>query len=164
MYALSTMILYSLRKDFVQSVGGLSSELIMQRICALYVDGLSLTISVQSVDGKKESLQPSVKEVLRGKEMLRMTEETVVREGSIETLDLRLAAWLYLNNASLAKIIPVESSRCSFTFKMNSSKLEKLMEQWVNGCPTADVREVINAYLYLVHRGKDILRATRDIQ
>ena len=92
-----------------------------------------------------------------------MTGDTVVGEGSIETLDLRLATWLYLNSANLAKIIPSESSRCSFTFKLNSNKLEKLMEQWVNGCPTADVREAINAYLYLVHRGKDILRATRDM-
>ena len=92
-----------------------------------------------------------------------MTGDTVVREGSIETLDLRLATWLYLNSANLAKIIPSESSRCSFTFKLNSNKLEKLMEQWVNGCPTADVREAINAYLYLVHRGKEILRATRDM-
>lgn len=93
-----------------------------------------------------------------------MTGDTVVREGSIETLDLRLAAWLYLNSANLAKITPSESSRCSFTFKMNSSKLEKLMEQWVNGCPTADVREVINAYLYLVHRGKEVLRARGGLQ
>ena len=90
-----------------------------------------------------------------------MTGDTVVREGSIETLDLRLATWLYLNSANLAKITPSESSRCSFTFKIDSRKLEKLMEQWVNGCPTADVREVINAYLFLVHRGKDILRVTR---
>ena len=92
-----------------------------------------------------------------------MTGDTVVREGSIETIDLRLATWLYLNGAELAKIAPAESSRCSFTFKLNSSKLEKLMEQWVSGHPTADVREVINAYLYLVHRGKEILRATRDM-
>ena len=90
-----------------------------------------------------------------------MTGDTVVREGSIETLDLRLATWLYLNSANLAKIIPSESSRCSFTFKVNSSKLEELMEQWVNGHPTGDVREVINAYLFLVHRGKEILNRSR---
>lgn len=90
-----------------------------------------------------------------------MTGDTVVREGSVETLDLRLATWLYLNSANLAKITPSESSRCSFTFKLSSNKLEELMEQWVNGCPTADVREVINAYLYLVHRGKEILQAGR---
>lgn len=86
-----------------------------------------------------------------------MTGDTVVEKGSVETLDLRLATFLYLSNASLAKITPVESSRCSFTFKIDSRKLEKLMEQWVNGCPTADIREAINSYLYLVHRGKDVL-------
>jgi len=91
-------------------------------------------------------------------------EDTEVRDGSIETLDLRLATWLYLNNAQLLTITPVESSRCAYTFTLDSNKLDKLMEQWASGCPTADVREVINAYLYLVHRGKDMLRARRGIQ
>lgn len=86
-------------------------------------------------------------------------EETIVRDGSIETKDLRLATWLYLNSAQLAAITPVETSRCSFTFTLSNSKSNKLMSQWVNGNPTADVREVVNAYLYLVHRGKETLRA-----
>ena len=72
MYALSIIIFHSLRKDFVESVGGLSFQLIMQRGYVLYVDGLSLTISVQSVDIKTESLaeagSQSVKEVLYGKD------------------------------------------------------------------------------------------------
>ena len=93
-----------------------------------------------------------------------MADDTVIRDGSIETLDLRLATWLYLNGADLARIIPVESSRCSFTFKLSSNRLDKLMEQWVNGCPTADVRESINAYLYLVHRGKEKLQVRRQLR
>lgn len=86
-------------------------------------------------------------------------EETVVKDGSIETKDLRLATFLYLNRAQLTAITPVETSRCSFTFTLSSDKLDKLMNQWANGNPTADVREAINAYLYLVHRGKETLSA-----
>ena len=91
-----------------------------------------------------------------------MSGDTVIREGRVETGDLRLATWLYLNSAPLATITPVEPSRCAYTFTLDNNKLDKLMEEWANGCPTADIREVINAYLYLVHRGKDILRARRD--
>ena len=91
-------------------------------------------------------------------------EDIEVRDGSIETKDLRLATFLYLSNAQLSAITPVEPRRCSYTFTLSNNKLEKLMEQWVNGSPMMDVREVINAYLYLVHRGKDILRARRGIQ
>ena len=86
-------------------------------------------------------------------------EETVVKDGSIETKDLRLATWLYLNSAQLAAITPVETNRCSFTFTLSNDKRDKVMNQWANGYPTADVREAINAYLYLVHRGKETLRA-----
>lgn len=86
-------------------------------------------------------------------------EETVVRDGSAETKDLRLATWLYLNSAQLSAITPVETNRCSFTFVLSNDKRDKLMNQWVNGYPQADVREAINAYLYLVHRGKETLRA-----
>lgn len=86
-------------------------------------------------------------------------EETVVGDRSIETKDLRLATWLYLNSVQLAAITPVETNRCSFTFTLGNDKLDELMNQWANGYPTADVREVINAYLYLVHRGKETLSA-----
>lgn len=86
-------------------------------------------------------------------------EETTVGDGSIETKDLRLATWLYLNQAQLKVITPVETNRCSFSFTLSNDKLEKLMDTWANGSPQADVREVINAYLYLVHRGKETLRA-----
>ena len=86
-------------------------------------------------------------------------EETIVGDGSIETKDLRLATWLYLNSAQPAAITPVETSRCSFTFTLSNSKSNQLMSQWANGHPQADVREAINAYLYLVHRGKETLRA-----
>lgn len=91
-------------------------------------------------------------------------EDTEVRDGSIETRDLRLATWLYLNSSRLSAITPIDPQRCSYAFTMSNSKLGKLMEQWANGSPMSDVREVINAYLYLVHRGKDMLRARRGIQ
>jgi len=86
-------------------------------------------------------------------------EETVIGDGNIQTKDLRLAAWLYLNQAQLTVITPAETNRCVFTFTASNDKLDKLMGQWANGYPTAEVREVINAYLYLVHRGKETLRA-----
>jgi hypothetical protein len=88
-----------------------------------------------------------------------MNEETVIGDGSIETRDLRLATWLYLNGAQLTAINPVETNRCTFTFTLSNNKLGKLMNQWANGYPTAEVREVINAYLFLVHRGKETIRA-----
>lgn len=88
-----------------------------------------------------------------------MEQETIVGEGKVETKDLRLASWLYLNQARLAGVTPVESNRCSFTFTLNNEELNRLMDTWANGYPTADVREVINAYLYLVHRGKEMLSA-----
>jgi hypothetical protein len=87
-----------------------------------------------------------------------MNGDTVIGDGSIETKDLRLATWLYLNQAQLTAITQLEPSRCSFTFTLSNDKLDKLMGQWANGNPTADIREAINAYLYLLHRGKDILR------
>ena len=90
-----------------------------------------------------------------------MSGDTVIGEGSIETRDLRLATWLYLNSAHLTTITPVEPNRCAYTFALDNNKIDTLMEQWANGYPTADVREVINAYLYLVHRGKDMLRVRR---
>jgi hypothetical protein len=86
-------------------------------------------------------------------------EETVIGDGSIETKDPRLATWLYINSAQITSITPVETNRCAFTFTLSNNKLGKLMGQWANGNPMADVREVINAYLYLVHRGKEMLRA-----
>jgi hypothetical protein len=91
-----------------------------------------------------------------------MDGDTVVRDGIIETKDLRLATWLYLNQVPLAAIKPDESSRCSFSFRMSNAKLERLMNQWAVGHPNADIREVINAYLYLVHRGKELIRARED--
>ena len=91
-------------------------------------------------------------------------EDTEVSDGSIETSDLRLATWLYLNIARLSAITLLDPHRCSYAFTTSNSELAKLMEQWANGSPTSDVREVINAYLYLVHRGKDMLRARRGIQ
>lgn len=84
-------------------------------------------------------------------------EETEIRDKSIETRDLRLATWLYLNQAQLAAVTPVESNRCSFTFTIANDRRDKVIAQWADGHPTADVREAINAYLYLVHRGKDAL-------
>jgi hypothetical protein len=88
-----------------------------------------------------------------------MMEETIIGDGEIQTKDLRLATWLYLNSAQLTEITPIETNRCAFTFKLNNNKLGKLMGQWANGYSTAEVREVINAYLFLVHRGKETLRA-----
>lgn len=87
--------------------------------------------------------------------------DAINKEGRIDTADLRLAAWLYLNNAHLEAITPVDSRRCSFTFTPGNNRLGKLMEQWVNGLPVADIREAINAYLYLVHRGKDVIQQRR---
>ena len=86
-------------------------------------------------------------------------EEIIIGDGSIETKDIRLATWLYLNSAQLSAITPVETNRCSFTFALSNSKSNQLMNQWANGNPDADVREAINAYLYLVHRGKETIRA-----
>ncbi len=87
--------------------------------------------------------------------------DTQVTEGSVKTLDLRVATWLYLSGIPLTEIAPVEASRCSFTFTLSGDKIAKLMDQFTNSYPTADVREVINAYLYLVHRGKDMIKARR---
>ncbi len=86
-------------------------------------------------------------------------EETIVKDGSMETKGLRLTTWLYLNNAQLAAITPAETNRCSFSFTLSNDRLDKLMNKWAKGNPTADVREVVNACLYLVHRGKETLRA-----
>ena len=87
--------------------------------------------------------------------------DTEIREGSVETLDLRVATWLYLGSIPLTAVTPVETNRCSFTFTLSGDKIAKLMNQFANGYPTADVREVINAYLFLVHRGKDTIKGRR---
>jgi hypothetical protein len=88
-----------------------------------------------------------------------MAEETSVKVGEIVTKDLRLATFLHLNSARLTAIVPVEAGKCAFTFKLKNDEIDKLMTQWANGNPTAGVRDIINAYLYLVHRGKEVLRA-----
>lgn len=75
----------------------------------------------------------------------------------VETTDLRLTVWLYLNKAELVKIIPVETSKCPFTFSLSSKELDRLMDIWVNGQPTFDVRTTVDAYQHLVHRGKERL-------
>ena len=49
-------------------------------------------------------------------------EDTEVKDGRVETKDLRLATWLYLNSAPLATITPVEPSRCAYTFTLNNNK------------------------------------------
>ena len=87
-------------------------------------------------------------------------QDTIREKGRVKTVDLRLAAWLHLNNAQLEAATPVEgSTKCSFTFTPGNTDLEQLMEQWIAGAPVADVRVAINAYLYLVYRGKEILKA-----
>ena len=80
----------------------------------------------------------------------------------METTDLRLAVWLYLNRAELTKVTPVETSKCSFTFALNSKELDRLLDQWISGQPTFDVRATVDAYQHLVHRGKETLRARGD--